>query len=75
MRSIIYLVRSTMQNAQLIAQQVKATNRWVGVPQKPQVWSWQAGVRQLSTVHVLIDIGRSWQRGKLPNISVTLRAC
>eukprot|EP00891_Asterochloris_glomerata_P003083 jgi/Astpho2/3083/fgenesh1_pm.00051_%23_32_t len=26
-RSIIYLVRSTMQNAQLIAQQVKATNR------------------------------------------------
>ena len=53
MRSIIYLVRSTMENAQLIAQQVKATNRWVEVPHKPQLSSRdseQAFMRRLSTV-------------------------
>ena len=67
-RSIIYLVRSTMQNAQLIAQQVKATNRWVGVSLKPQARlrdEEQAAVRQLGTVRTLFDVGMRWRTCKL----------
>ena len=82
MRSIIYLVRSTMQNAQLIAQQVKATNRCVGVLQKWQARvrdEEQAALRQLNTVRtVRLMFEGAGRRASSPHISLTLhmlRAC